>query len=154
MKKLIFVLFVIVLGVGGYTFVNKRKPVKSGPVYRTMAVEKGRLVSLVNASGTLRPVITVVVGSQVSGRIAEIAADYNDKVRAGQVIARIAPETFEAREQQSLADLAVAGANVETRLAMVERAKADLKNAELEIETVRAQVHEAQVALTEARREL
>jgi HlyD family secretion protein len=80
-------------------------------------------VSTVSSTGTLNAVITVQVGSQVSGQIKELSADFNSEVREGQVIARIDPENFEARVRQADAELAVARANVAIQQAAVERAR-------------------------------
>jgi len=85
------------------------------PAYETAEVTRGRVASVVTASGTLSPRVTVQVGSQVSGRVQALHADFNAKVRKGQVIARIDPSLFEsqvaqARANESSAVAAVAGA--------------------------------------------
>jgi HlyD family secretion protein len=80
--------------------------------YRIAAVERGPITSAVSTTGTLNAVITVIVGSQVSGQIKELLADFNSEVEAGQVVARIDPEVFDARVRQAEAELAVAKANV------------------------------------------
>ena len=59
------------------------------PAYRLAAVKRGSIVSTVTASGTLNPVTTVIVGSQLSGQIVEILAGYNDRVSSGQILARL-----------------------------------------------------------------
>lgn len=73
--------------------------------YRLAKVERGPLHAVVVASGTLNAVTTVQVGSQISGQIQEIHADFNTPVKKGQVIARIDPATFELRVNQARADL-------------------------------------------------
>src|SRR5262249_30312836 len=65
-----------------------------GPKFATATVERGRLVARVTATGTLSALVTVQVGSQVSGRIAQLLADFNSPVKKGQVIARIEPQLF------------------------------------------------------------
>ena len=80
--------------------------------FRLAAVERGPIISAVSTSGTLNAVITVQVGSQVSGQIKELLADFNSEVTAGHIIARIDPETFEAKVRQARAELDVARANV------------------------------------------
>ena len=108
-----------------------------GPVYRVAEVARGDIESVVSSSGSLRPVVTVQVGSQVSGKISELLADFNSPVTAGQVIGRIDPAGFEAKVRQSEADLQVAQANVSMQeaslLAMqsdVAAARSNLKDAE------------------------
>jgi len=96
------------------------------PAYRTAVVERGPLVSAVTASGTLSAVVTVEVGSQLSGQVATILADFNDQVSAGQLLARIDTRLLEARILQAEADLASARATLAVESARRERAKADV----------------------------
>ena len=97
--------------------------------YRLAAVEVGDIESVVLSAGTLAALNTVVVGSQISGQIAELHADFNDTVEEGELIARIDPRTFQARVQQNEADVAVAKGNIESRKADLERAEATLRQA-------------------------
>jgi HlyD family secretion protein len=87
--------------------------------YRTQPVKRLTLEEKVVANGTVNPVTTVLVGSQVSGKIVEIFVDYNSVVKRGQMVAKIDPRLFEAkvaetraRHQQTLADLTRARANL------------------------------------------
>ncbi len=80
--------------------------------YETAAVDRGRIVAKATATGTLSAVVTVQVGSQVSGRIAELLADFNSTVKKGQVLARIDAQLFEAALEQAQASLAVAEGNL------------------------------------------
>ena len=73
--------------------------------YRLAKVQRGPLAAVVAASGTLNATTTVQVGSQISGQIKEIYADFNTAVKKDQVIARIDPSTFELRVNQARADL-------------------------------------------------
>ncbi|HNI09486.1 MAG TPA: biotin/lipoyl-binding protein, partial [Thiobacillaceae bacterium] len=73
------------------------KKTESGPQYRLAKLERGPLSAAVTASGTLSALITVQVGSQVSGQIRDIRVDFNSEVKKDQVIARLDPETFESR---------------------------------------------------------
>jgi len=75
-----------------------------GPQFRTVQVERGPITATVSATGTLNPVTSVQVGTQVSGQIKELYVDFNSPVRRGQLIARIDPETFEYRVRQAQAD--------------------------------------------------
>ena len=81
--------------------------------YRTAAVERGSLSRLVTATGTVNPVGTVQVGSQVSGTIKEIFADFNSPVERGQRVAQIDPRPFTFKMKQAEANLATARAQVE-----------------------------------------
>jgi len=74
------------------------------PRFRTVTVERGPITAAVSATGTLNPVTSVQVGTQVSGQIKELFVDFNSPVKRGQLIARIDPETFEYRVRQAQAD--------------------------------------------------
>jgi len=122
--------------------------------FRTASVERGPIISAVSTSGTLNAVITVQVGSQVSGQIKELLADFNSEVMAGQVIARINPESFEAKVRQARAELDVARANVHIQRAGVERAQKELANAASSLNSARARTEKTRVTLVNAKRNL
>jgi HlyD family secretion protein len=88
---------------------------EDAPEYQTQVVEKTSVVSRVSTSGSLQAVVTVDVGSQVSGRIQELYADFNSKVKKGEKIAKIDPSLFQAAVVQAEANVTAARANV-TRL--------------------------------------
>src|SRR5512139_3507967 len=120
--------------------------------FRLAAVERAPINSAVITTGTLNAVITVLVGSQVSGQIEELLADFNSEVQAGQVIARIDPETFTARVRQAEAELGVAKANVGIQRTGVERAQKELANGVDSLNSTKAQTEKARVTLTNSRR--
>lgn len=91
--------------------------------FRTAALESGNIVSKVTATGKLSAVTVVEVGTQVSGTIKEIYADFNDRVKKGQLIALIDPDVLAARLEETKANLAVARASVS-------RAKANLADSQ------------------------
>ena len=80
------------------------------PTYKLAAVKRGSIVSTVTASGTLNPVTTVIVGSQLSGQIVEILASYNDRVSSGQILARLNSDQIRFKRDAAQADLAQARA--------------------------------------------
>ena len=124
------------------------------PTYRTAAVSRGPLTAAVSATGTLNAVVTVLVGSQISGQIKELNADFNSLVKKGQVIARIDPETFEAKVNQAKAQVDAAQASVLNQQAAVEKTRADLENARAASAAARAQTAKAQVTVVDSRRTL
>ena len=154
MKKFLIFLVLVAVAGGGYVYWQRQQPQETGPVYRTMTVERGKLVSVVNASGSLSPVQTILVGSQISGNVLSIDADYNSRVTAGQVIARIDPVKIEARRDQALADLAVARAAVATKQANLARVEADIVGEKAQINVISAQINEAKSALNDQARDL
>jgi HlyD family secretion protein len=112
MRRIILIIAVLVVGltIGGYVFFNgeRKAPVR----YRTATVERGPVVSLVTATGTINPVVSVQVGTQVSGMIKSLHADFNSVVKAGDIVATIDPEPFRARRDQAASNLESAKANV------------------------------------------
>ena len=94
------------------------------PQHFTAAVERGDIHDVVQATGTINAVVTVQVGSQVSGTIARLNADFNARVRKGDVIALIDPALFEGAVSQAAADLDNAQANVIAARANLEKEKA------------------------------
>lgn len=105
--------------------------------YRLAKVERGALVSTVAASGTVNPVTSVIVGSQLSGQIAELMADFNSEVKAGQIIARLDTESLNAKRKQTVADLEAAKAAVTVQRAQLENAQAALVEAERDLKRKR-----------------
>jgi HlyD family secretion protein len=114
----------LVVGLG-YTY-SQESPT---PTFLTAPVERGRVATLVKASGTVEAVVTVDVSSQLSGRIAEVFVSFNDAVSAGQPIAQIDQEIFAARVNEAKAALSVAKATAQVQRAGFERAKVALANA-------------------------
>ncbi len=103
---------VVGLGVAGWIRFGGAK--KQPPTtFETARVERGRISARVTATGTLSALVTVQVGSVVSGRIASLHADFNSKVRKGEVIARIDPQLFRATVEQARANQAAAIGNLE-----------------------------------------
>ncbi len=98
------------------------RPDSGGPLYRTFVVERGDVVRTVTATGALRALNTVTVGSQVSGNVARILAGHNDGVAAGQLLAEIEPSSYRARVAQAEGDLAEAEATRDLRRVQAERA--------------------------------
>ncbi|HSV93015.1 MAG TPA: efflux RND transporter periplasmic adaptor subunit [Desulfobacterales bacterium] len=122
--------------------------------YRTALLERGPMVAQVSTTGTLNAVITVQVGTQVSGQIKELLADFNSAVSSGQVIARIDSEIFEARVRQAQAELEVARANVRIQQAGVERAEKELANADATLNSLVARTEKSRVTLENSRRNM
>jgi HlyD family secretion protein len=90
----------------------------------TAKVEKGEIHDVVEATGTINAVITVQVGSQVSGTVAKLNVDFNSRVRKGDVVALIDPALFQGALLQTAADLENAKANLAAAKANLEKAKA------------------------------
>ena len=130
--------FVLLLAaVAGYVW--WKDPFAAPPAYRLAKIERGSITAAVAATGTLNPVVSVQVGSQVSGQIKELFADYNSPVKKGQLIARIDPESFTLKVNQAMAD--------------VEAARATTLTQRSNLAALQAQVARAKVLLADAERE-
>ncbi len=97
--------------------------------FETVALDRGTVQGSITATGTLNPVVNVQVGSQVSGNIKELYADFNTKVKEGQLVALIDPQLFQAQVDQASGAAASAAAAVVTAEAQVEKARSDLAGA-------------------------
>jgi HlyD family secretion protein len=142
---------VVGTGVWGYLVAQGRT---KDPMYRFERAERGPIVAAVSAAGNLNAVTTVVVGSQVSGQIKEIFADFNSVVRTGQVIAQIDPAIFEARVRQAQADVDAAKHTVLNQDAQVARARTEVGNARYALAEGKAQTVHGQVIRADANRDL
>jgi len=111
----------VLLAMAGGVAWHFKSNADDGPSYMTENVERGDLTQVVTATGTLNPVVNVTVGSQVSGRICKLCADFNSTVKSNQVIAEIDPSTYQAALEQAKADLANARANEELQRAEAQR---------------------------------
>ena len=121
-KSRILVIVIVLAAVAIFAAFRLRGP---GPVqYYTAKVESGDLKQVVEATGTINAVITVQVGSQVSGTISRLNVDFNSRVKKGQVIAQIDPALFEGALSQAKADYENAKANLAVAIANTAKAKA------------------------------
>ena len=141
---------------------------KPGPQIESARVDRGRIVAKVTATGTLSAIVTVQVGSQVSGRVAALHADFNSPVKKGQLIAKIDPQLFQAAVEQARANLVAAQGNLSKARAqavdaerqyqrnetLAERkliAQADLDTSQANAEAAQAQVKASEGAVAQAR---
>jgi HlyD family secretion protein len=127
-KAVIGVLFVAAIGAGVGAYYVRRGGTELQ--VNTAPATRGDIVDSVGATGTLQAVTTVMVGSQVSGNISWLGADFNSIVKKGQVIARLEPSVFDAQLQQARANLAQARANLTKAHSDLERAKVQLTDAQ------------------------
>lgn len=111
--------------------------------YLKVAVERGDVSRTVTSTGTLQAVVTVQVGSQVSGRIQELHADFNSVVKKGQTLAIIDPANFEAQRDRAAASLATSEAAVKNAEANLINRKAELQSAEANLQVSRVDHEEA-----------
>ena len=129
MKKALFVLVLVGGGMTAYGYLAYNK-VEFVPEVRTVRVTRGTILDTVGATGALEAVTTVNVGSQVSGTIQSLSADFNSIVRANEVIMRLDPSLFETQVEQARANLIRAEADTERLRVSLDDARVQLRRAE------------------------
>jgi HlyD family secretion protein len=127
---------VLVLALVGMLF-PRTSDEEAGQRYLTAAADRGTLDRKVTSTGTLEAVITVDVGSQISGRIQSLHADYNSVVRKGQILAVIDPSNYEAQRDRARAGLETARASLQNAEATILNRRAELVSAEANLELLR-----------------
>jgi len=137
MNRWLYPLLGLALAVGALYFWQPWKRDAPTLQYRLAPIERGPLSAAVSSSGTLNALVTVQVGSQVSGQIKAIHADFNSEVKRGQVIARLDPGTFESRVAQVEADLRAAQGSVEVAHGTMASREAEATKAELAVADAR-----------------
>src|SRR3954447_10855111 len=155
---------IVIAGLLLIAFVVRQLRTSGAATYQSANVTRGQITQAVTATGTLNPVVTVQVGSQVSGNIAKLFADFNSQVKAGQVVAQIDPAIFQATVTQAEGDLASAQAGLElartnaTRTQDLVRkqnsAQADLDQAMATLHQAEANVKIKEGALAKAKADL
>jgi HlyD family secretion protein len=172
MKRILIILaIVLVLGAGGFFGYRSYQAKEQKPQFKTEAVARGSIVSQVIATGTVNPVTLVQVGSQVSGTIKKLYADFNSVVKKGQVVAQIDPALFQAKVDQVAAELNNTQAQLENQktaladnLRTFNRYKAlfkdqlvsqnDLDQAQLKYDLSQAQIKATQAQIESAKANL
>lgn len=146
--KWLIIIVVLAAGAGAWWyFKGNREP---APEYQTAAVTREDVVQVVTATGQLNPVVNVQVGSQVSGIILKLYADWNSPVKANQIVAELDPATYKGSVAQAEGDLATAKANLELADVEAKRTTELYKNklvAESEYDSKIAALHQAQAAV-------
>ena len=155
MKVLVWLILVVVLGGAGWYYIGGRAGGGAGKVqYRTGKVDKGEVIEGVAASGTVQPTVLVQVGTQVSGVIEKLSADFNSKVTAGQTIAKLDSRRMASQIAQDEASISSSKANLEKARAQVIQARADLEKTKASVEQSKSDVERVQALLTQAQKDL
>jgi HlyD family secretion protein len=139
-----------IVGLGTYFAQLGPQPIR----YLTASVERGDLEIAVNANGTVKPVKTVDVSSQLSGQMAELLVDFNDEVREGQPIARLDSRSFAAKVRGAKSAVEVGQIGVKRKKAAIKIAEADLTNAQASRLVIEAQVESAEATSIQAEQDL
>ncbi|MDX2418979.1 MAG: efflux RND transporter periplasmic adaptor subunit [Xanthomonadales bacterium] len=133
-KLKIALLVIAIVAAGIYWLSGDTNTAASSAEIETAGIDTGDIKRTVATSGSVRPLITVEVGSQVSGQIKEIFVDFNSEVVKDQLLALLDAQSFESRVLQNKADLRVATSNVIVQQANIDRTNANLRRTRLEYE--------------------
>jgi HlyD family secretion protein len=145
-----FTLLIAALALGGFTYYTRSQKA----VFLKAKVQRGDLESAISATGSLAAVVSVAVGSQVSGNIAALYADYNSPVKKGQLVAQIDPAPFQTKVDQAKANLDSAKAQVTSAEVGVKKADLDIANAQLNITNQQAALVRSDSLVKDAKRKL
>ena len=140
-------LVVAMAALGVWALLHRRADIQ----YRTTVVGRGGIAATVSATGNPNAVVTVQVGSQVSGNILALYADFNTRVKKGQVVARIDPQIFQAKVDQARATLNAQQAAVVNAEAQTEKSRANVASAKAAVANAKANVVKAQSAVNDAK---
>jgi len=154
MKKLKWLLgltlLIAALGLAGFTYYTRAKKVD----FLTAKVQRGDLESAISATGSLAAIISVPVGSQVSGNVAAVYVDYNSVVKKDQLVAQIDPAPFKTKVDQAKANLDSARAQITNAEVGVRKADLDIANAQLNITNQQSALVRADSQVKDAKRKL
>jgi HlyD family secretion protein len=163
-RRFLIIAIIVVVGILVGLFFLRRGKEKGGDKYRTEVVDNGSVTMTVSATGTLSAVTTVQVGSQVSGIISKLYADFNSQVKQGQLLAELDPTSFLQTVEQRQADVTKSKVDVANNLLTYNRQKrlaaaglipqADLDAARAAYDASRAQLAQSQAALKQAQTNL
>jgi HlyD family secretion protein len=130
MKTIGVLIAVVVVAVGGWLGYARYVSGDKESGFVTKPLDRGDIVKTVAATGTIEPMVKVIIGSQVSGKIKKWYADFNAQVKEGGVLAEIEPDRFQTAFDQSKADLALAKAREEELLVKYKDAERERKRVE------------------------
>ncbi|MEP7312320.1 MAG: efflux RND transporter periplasmic adaptor subunit [Pseudomonadota bacterium] len=130
-RPLVWVVLVVVAAVAGWLIFGRHTTARVN--YETATVDKGTVERTVSSSGSVAALVTVDVGSQISGQIAVLNADFNSEVKKGDLLAVLDPQTYKSRVASAEADLAVARANVGSQQANLKKAQTSLEQADRDL---------------------
>lgn len=133
-RRVLLVLIICSLAIIGIVISQVRSQDRDMANFQTAEASHGDIERVVAATGSIRPIVTVELGSQLSGQVADLYVDFNDEVTEGQLVALIDPATFRARVDQGEADLKLARAGLVSAEAGIIRAKAELEQTKRDFE--------------------
>ena len=128
MKKIIFLTLVFLGVVGGYYFYNSNNTQVSTELYEYVKIEKGSIKKVVSATGKIIPTSTLILSSEISGKIVKIEKDYNEQINKGDVLAVFDQNPFTLSVEETETSVEISKSKLKQKKASLEKAKSELNN--------------------------
>lgn len=153
MRRFLTILVILAAAAGGaFYFFPEYASAPAEPPYRLTKVDRGPITAVVAATGTINPITTVIVSSQLSGQVVEILADYNSNVKEDQVVARLNSDQIRAKLDAARADLDNMRAARTVQEAQISRVYADIERMKATQADAQAQIARNEALLADAER--
>lgn len=128
MKKIFIIIIIFAGGVGGYFFYNSNNDEISTKSYEYVEIEKGSIKKTVSATGKIIPTSTLILSSEISGKIVNIQKDYNEQIKTGNVLAIFDQNPFILSVEETETSVEITKSKLKQKKASLEKAKSELNN--------------------------
>ena len=128
MKKLIIILILLLISAGSYYYINYNNTQVTSETYEYINIEKGNIKKTVSATGKIIPTSTLILSSEISGKIVEIQKDYNEKINKGDVLAIFDQNPFTLNVEETETSVEISKSKLKQKKASLEKAKSELNN--------------------------
>ena len=128
MKKIVFLLFILIIIAGGYYYYNQTIDQVSTTSYEYVSIEKGNIKKIVSATGKIIPTSTLVLSSEISGKIVDVEKDYNEIISQGDVLATFDQNPFLLNVKETQTSVSISKSKLKQKKASLEKAKSELNN--------------------------
>ena len=128
MKKFIFLILILALLGGGYYYYNQNSNEVSTTSYEYINIEKGNIKKIVSATGKIIPTSTLILSSEISGKIVDVEKDYNEIITQGDVLATFDQNPFLLSVKETETSVSISKSKLKQKMASLEKAKSELNN--------------------------
>ena len=128
MRKIIVLFLVLAVCFGGYYFYNLNNTQVSSESYEYIKIEKGSIKKTVSATGKIIPTSTLILSSEISGKIVKINKDYNEKIKKGDVLATFDQNPFTLNVEETETSVEISKSKLKQKKASLDKAKSELNN--------------------------
>ena len=128
MKKFIFLIIILALSGGGYYYYTQNNDQVSTTSYEYINIEKGNIKKIVSATGKIIPTSTLILSSEISGKIVDVDKDYNEVISKGDVLATFDQNPFLLSVKETETSVSISKSKLKQKMASLEKAKSELNN--------------------------